>query len=103
MTIGMFFSYSAFLAMLIAPVFQIVAIGTQLTEAITGLERTREILNEAKEDQDPRRTVSLERITGRGRFEDVHFSYEANKEGLNGGSFVSEPGAGTAPVVPSGS
>src|SRR6202051_1048185 len=60
MTIGMFFSYSAFLAMLVAPVFQIVAIGTQLTEAITGLERTREILNEAKEDQDPRRTVRLE-------------------------------------------
>src|SRR3981189_2127991 len=55
MTVGMFFSYSAFLAMLIAPVFQIVAIGTQLTEAITGLERTREILNEAKEAQDPRR------------------------------------------------
>src|SRR5258705_687850 len=103
MTIGMFFSYSAFLAMLIAPVFQIVAIGTQLTEAITGLERTREILNEAKEDQDPRRTVSLERIAGRVEFEDVHFSYEANKEVLHGVSFVSEPGTVTALVGPSGS
>src|SRR5258707_15447407 len=92
MTTGMFFMYSAFLAMLVAPVFQIVAIGTQLTEAITGLERTREILNEAKEDQDPRRTVSLERITGRVEFEDVHFSYEANKEVLHGVNFVSEPG-----------
>jgi ABC-type multidrug transport system fused ATPase/permease subunit len=103
MTIGMFFSYSAFLAMLIAPVFQIVAIGTQLTEAITGLERTREILNEAKEDQDPRRRVSLERITGRVEFEDVHFSYEAGKEVLHGVSFVSEPGTVTALVGPSGS
>src|ERR1700757_527365 len=103
MTIGMFFSYSAFLAMLIAPVFQIVAIGTQLTEAITGLERTREILNEAKEDQDPRRTARLERITGRVEFEDVHFSYEATKEVLHGGSFVSEPGTVTALVGPSGS
>src|ERR1700719_4811455 len=103
MTIGMFFSYSAFLAMLIAPVFQIVAIGTQLTEAITGLERTREILNEAKEDQDPRRQVSLERITGRVEFEDVHFSYEAAKEVLHGVSFVSEPGTVTALVGPSGS
>src|SRR5215510_7503067 len=52
MTLGMFFMYSAFLAMLVAPVFQIVAIGTQLTEAITGLERTREILNEKSEDED---------------------------------------------------
>src|ERR1700730_13190009 len=103
MTIGMFFSYSSFLAMLIAPVFQIVAIGTQLTEAITGLERTREILNEAKEDQDPRRTVRLERIAGRGEFEDVHFSYEAAKEVLHGVSFVSEPGTVTALVGPSGS
>jgi ABC-type multidrug transport system fused ATPase/permease subunit len=103
MTIGMFFSYSMFLAMLIAPVFQIVAIGTQLTEAITGLERTREILNEAKEDQDPRRTVSLERITGRVEFEEVHFSYEAAKEVLHGVSFVSEPGTVTALVGPSGS
>ena len=103
MTIGMFFSYSMFLAMLIAPVFQIVAIGTQLTEAITGLERTREILNEAKEDQDPRRTEMLERITGRVEFQDVHFAYEANKEVLHGVSFVSEPGTVTALVGPSGS
>jgi ABC-type multidrug transport system fused ATPase/permease subunit len=103
MTMGMFFSYSMFLAMLIAPVFQIVAIGTQLTEAITGLERTREILNESKEDQDPRRTVTLERITGRVEFADVHFSYEAAKEVLHGISFLSEPGTVTALVGPSGS
>jgi subfamily B ATP-binding cassette protein MsbA len=103
MTIGMFFSYSMFLAMLIAPVFQIVAIGTQLTEAITGLERTREILNEAKEDHDPRRTETLDRISGRLDFQDVHFSYEPDKEVLHGVSFVSEPGTVTALVGPSGS
>ena len=103
MTIGMFFSYSMFLAMLVAPVFQIVAIGTQLTEAITGLERTREILNEMKEDHDPRRTESLDRITGRVEFDGVHFSYETNKEVLHGVSFVSEPGTVTALVGPSGS
>src|SRR5215470_6257273 len=103
MTTGQLVSYSAFLVMLIAPVFQIVAIGTQITEAITGLERTREILNEAKEDQDPRRTKMLERITGRVEFADVHFSYEANKEVLHGVSFVSEPGTVTALVGPSGS
>ncbi|HKE07233.1 MAG TPA: ABC transporter ATP-binding protein [Candidatus Acidoferrum sp.] len=103
MTTGQLVSYSAFLVMLIAPVFQIVAIGTQITEAITGLERTREILNEAKEDQDPRRTETLKRITGRVEFEDVHFSYEANKEVLHGVSFASEPGTVTALVGPSGS
>src|SRR5579864_7171016 len=57
MTPGTLVSYMAFLAMLVAPVFQIVAIGTQLTEAITGLERTREILNEKAEDEDHGRTT----------------------------------------------
>ena len=103
MTLGTFFTYVFFLGLLVAPVFQIVAIGTQITEAITGLERTREILNEAKEDQDPKRTVALGRIEGRVEFADVHFSYEANKEVLRGISFQSEPGTVTALVGPSGS
>lgn len=103
MTKGDLIAYSAYLVLMVAPVFQIVAIGTQITEAITGLERTREILNESKEDQDPKRTVVLDRIEGRVEFDDVHFSYEANKEVLHGISFRSEPGTVTALVGPSGS
>jgi ABC-type multidrug transport system fused ATPase/permease subunit len=103
MTKGDLISYSAYLVLMVAPVFQIVNIGTQITEAITGLERTREILTESKEDQDPHRTVTLGRIEGRVQFEDVHFSYEATKEVLHGISFVSEPGTVTALVGPSGS
>jgi len=103
MTLGTFFTYIFFLGLLVAPVFQIVAIGTQITEAITGLERTREILNESMEDQDPKRTVALDRIEGRVEFDEVHFSYETNKEVLHGVSFLSEPGTVTALVGPSGS
>jgi len=103
MTLGTFFTYIFFLGLLVAPVFQIVAIGTQITEAITGLERTREILNESMEDQDPKRAVVLGRIEGRAEFDEVHFSYETNKEVLHGISFTSEPGTVTALVGPSGS
>jgi ABC-type multidrug transport system fused ATPase/permease subunit len=103
MTKGELISYSAYLVLMVAPVFQIVNIGTQITEAITGLERTREILNESKEDQDPRRTTTLARIEGRVEFDAVHFSYEANKEVLHGVSFQSAPGTVTALVGPSGS
>jgi ABC-type multidrug transport system fused ATPase/permease subunit len=103
MTKGELISYSAYLVLMVAPVFQIVNIGTQITEAITGLERTREILNESKEDQDPRRTVSLHRIEGRVEFVDVHFAYETNKEVLHGLGFNSLPGSLTALVGPSGS
>jgi ABC-type multidrug transport system fused ATPase/permease subunit len=103
MTLGNFVSYVFFLGLLIAPVFQIVNIGTQITEAVTGLERTREILNESKEDADPARQIELDRIEGQVEFQDVHFAYEAKKEVLHGISFVAEPGTVTALVGPSGS
>jgi len=102
MTLGQFFAFNIFLGLLIAPVFQIVAIGTQITEAITGLERTREILNETQEDADPRRTVKLDRITGYVAMEDVSFAYDSRKEVLRDVSFQSEPGTVTALVGPSG-
>jgi subfamily B ATP-binding cassette protein MsbA len=84
-------------------VFQVVAIGTQLTEALAGLERTREILGERPEHVDPRRTTALPRIEGRIEFEDVTFSYDGTREVLRGLSFLSEPGTVTALVGPSGS
>jgi ABC-type multidrug transport system fused ATPase/permease subunit len=102
MTLGQWFAYNAFLAFLIAPVFQIVAIGTQITEAITGLERTREILKENPEDEAPGRTVSLERVEGLVEMERVSFAYETRKEVLHDVSFKSEPGTVTALVGPSG-
>jgi ABC-type multidrug transport system fused ATPase/permease subunit len=102
MTVGSWFSFNLFLGFLIAPVFQIVAIGTQITEAITGLERTREILNEKKEDEDPRRTVSMDRIHGQIVLENVSFSYESSKEVLHEVSFESQPSTVTALVGPSG-
>src|SRR5713101_3599397 len=102
MTLGTFFAFNIFLGLLIAPVFQIVAIGTQITEAITGLERTREILNETQEDADPRRTVVVNRITGYVAMENVSFAYDTRKEVLHEVSFASEPGTVTALVGPSG-
>jgi len=102
MTLGTFFAFNIFLGLLVAPVFQIVAIGTQITEAITGLERTREILNEKPEDEAPGRTVTLDRVNGMVEIEDVSFAYDTRKEVLHDVSFQSEPGTVTALVGPSG-
>jgi ABC-type multidrug transport system fused ATPase/permease subunit len=102
MTLGQFFAFNIFLGLLVAPVFQIVAIGTQITEAITGLERTREILSEEKEDEAAGRTVTLGRVTGQVTMEDVSFAYDTRKEVLRDVSFKSEPGTVTALVGPSG-
>ncbi len=64
---------------MIAPVFQVVGIGTQLTEAVAGLERTKEVLDERPEDEDPRRTVTLPDIEGELAFDHVSFAYEEGK------------------------
>jgi subfamily B ATP-binding cassette protein MsbA len=102
LTLGGFFTYTVFLGFLVAPIFQVVAIGTQLSEALAGLERTREILREQPEDQDPRRTVSLPKLVGALAFDDVRFAYETGKPVLEGISFCTEPGTITALVGPSG-
>jgi ABC-type multidrug transport system fused ATPase/permease subunit len=103
MTLGQFMTFTAMLAFMIAPMFQIVGIGTQLTEALAGLERTREVLRERPEDQDPRRVISLPEIIGQVVFDNVSFAYDAGKTILKEVSFRSEPGTVTALVGPSGS
>src|SRR6202046_2617775 len=102
MTLGTFVEYTALLGFLVAPVFQIVGIGPQITEALAGLERTREVLNENLEDQSPNRTELLGRITGQVIFENEDFAYDTGKPVLHEGSFEPEPGTVTALVGPSG-
>ena len=103
LTLGGFFTYTMFLGYLAMPLFQVVGIGTQITEAIAGLERTREVLRESPEDEDPRRSVSLGEIRGDVVFEDVTFAYEQTKTVLHGIFFHSQPGTVTALVGSSGS
>jgi ABC-type multidrug transport system fused ATPase/permease subunit len=103
LTLGGYFTYTMFLGFLIAPIFQIVAIGTQLTEAIAGLERTQEVLSNRAEDDDPRRTAVLGKIRGDIAFDHVDFAYEADKPVLKDVSFTSPAGSVTALVGSSGS
>ncbi|HEX6505434.1 MAG TPA: ABC transporter ATP-binding protein [Terriglobales bacterium] len=103
LTIGGFFTYTLFLGFLVAPIMQIVSIGTQLTEAFAGLERTHELLSEHAEDRDPKRTVPLGEIYGHIDFENVSFSYDGNRTVLQDISFNTEPGTVTALVGSSGS
>ena len=103
MTVGDLLMFTAFIAFLVGPIFQMVNIGTQVTEALAGLERTRELLNERSEDDDPRRQAELGPIRGEIRFENVSFAYETGKTVLKDISFGVEPGTVTALVGSSGS
>ena len=103
LTLGEFVTFTAMLAFLIAPVFQIVAIGTQLTEAIAGLERTQEVLTELPEDEDPARRARLHApLQGDVEFRNVSFAYEPGKPVLQDVSLHAGPGTVTALVGPSG-
>ncbi len=94
LTVGSFFTYTLFLGFLVAPIVQIVSIGTQLTEALAGLERTQEILHERPEDQDPNRTVTLQDIFGKVEFDHVTFSYDGSRTVLHDVSFPGGTGNG---------
>lgn len=103
LTVGDLVMFNAYLVFMIAPIVGIVNIGTQLSEALAGLERTREVLRERPEDDDPERTVAIGPIVGEVEFEDVEFAYEVGNTVLHGISFEAKPGTVTAFVGPSGS
>ncbi len=103
LTPGDYFSYVMLLAFMTAPIVGLVSIGTQLTEAVAGLERTREVMAEIEEDAEAGRRLALDNIVGEVAFEDVRFSYVDDKEVLHGISFTSKPGTVTALVGSSGS
>jgi len=103
LTPGGYLQYNVLLVFLVAPIMQVVSIGTQLTEALAGLERTQEIMREQPEDQDPKRATPLQDIVGTVDFENVSFSYDGTLEVLHDISFRSLPGTVTALVGSSGS
>jgi ABC-type multidrug transport system fused ATPase/permease subunit len=105
LSVGNYVEYTVFLAYLIAPIVQIVTIGTQLTEAAAGFERTLEVLSEVEEDADPRRTYQFApgELSGEVEFRDVEFAYHADKPVLKSISLTALPGSITALVGSSGS
>jgi subfamily B ATP-binding cassette protein MsbA len=103
LTLGELFSFTIFLGFLVAPIVQMANIGTQMTEAFAGLDRTAELLSQAREDDDPRRTRNMPPIDGHVAFEDVWFAYEPDKPVLKGVSFEAAAGTVIALVGSSGS
>ncbi len=103
LTLGGWFAFVGYLAFLVAPMLQMVAIGTQLTEALAGLDRTQEVLAERPEDEDTKRIRKIDAIQGYVTFDNVTFEYDSGKPVLREVSFISEPGTATALVGPSGS
>jgi ABC-type multidrug transport system fused ATPase/permease subunit len=103
MTMGEFLSFTLLLGFMIAPIVQMGNIGSQLTDAMAGLDRTQELMNMEEEDDSEVRTEFLKDVKGAIAFNDVSFSYEESKEVLHNISFEAKPGSVTALVGSSGS
>jgi ABC-type multidrug transport system fused ATPase/permease subunit len=103
LTLGELFSFTLFMGFLVGPIIQMSNIGTQMTEAFAGLDRTSDLLAWPSEDDDPLRTKTMPAIEGRVVFEDVFFAYEKDKPVLEGISFEADPGSIIALVGSSGS
>jgi len=102
-TLGDFVMYVFFTGMVAAPVIQITSIGTQVSEAFAGLDRIRELMKEAQEDEDQERADRLREVHGDIGFEDVWFEYEDDTPVLKDVSFSAPAGSTTALVGSSGS
>ena len=103
LTLGEFLSFTFLLGLMVAPIVQMSNIGSQLTEALAGLDRTEELMNEEEESDDSNRVLSLKNIEGAISFKDVCFAYEDEKEVLHSISFEAKAGETIALVGSSGS
>ncbi len=103
MTLGDFLMYISFTFLLAMPVIELTSIGTQITEALAGLDRIREVMAMTTEDEDDAKRAPLEFIEGSIDFEDVEFEYDVDVPVLKGVSFHSDAGTTTALVGSSGS
>src|ERR1044072_9248250 len=103
MTLGDFFMYIFFTALVAAPLVEIASIGTQITEAFAGLDRIREIKRMATEDEGEAEREPLGEVEGEIAFDDVTFEYEEGAPVLRNVSFRAPAGTTTALVGSSGS
>lgn len=103
LTVGEFVEFTVLLGLMIAPIVQMSSVGSQLTEALAGLDRTEELMNLNEESDEENRTILLDEVVGSMSFSDVSFSYEEDKQVLHNISFDVAPGQVIALVGSSGS
>lgn len=103
MTAGELFAFIGLLAVVVAPVLQMSNIGSQITEAFAGLDRTEEIMLTPSEEDDEARVIKLDKIHGDVKFDNVSFAYEENNDVVKGIDFEAPAGSITALVGSSGS
>ena len=102
MTVGDLFTFVVFTGVMVTPLVQMSSIATQFTEAFAGLDRIREVLSEATEDEGDEEREAVDRLAGDVAFEAVDFEYKEGVPVLHDVSFTAPAGTTTALVGSSG-
>ena len=102
-TPGDFLQFTFLLAFMVAPIVQMSNIGSQITEALAGLDRTEELMSMEAEHDDPNRIIELKDLKGELVFSDVSFGYVKNQNVLHNIDFKATCGSVIALVGSSGS
>ena len=103
MTLGDFLMYISFTFLLAMPVIELTSIGTQITDALAGLDRIREVMAMPTEVDEDAAKDPLPKVDGAIEFRNVEFEYDEGVPVLKGVSFQSDAGSTTALVGSSGS
>jgi subfamily B ATP-binding cassette protein MsbA len=103
LTLGDLAMYALFTGLVAAPLIQVAQIGTQLSDALAGLERARDLLDEPIEGGPGAPRAPVPRLRGAVQFEHVDFHYRTGVPVLRDVSFEAAAGTTTALVGPSGS
>jgi subfamily B ATP-binding cassette protein MsbA len=82
LTLGDLAMYALFTGLVAAPLIQVAQVGTQLSDAIAGLERARDLLDQPTEGSGTSSGEPSARLDGAGEMEDVSFEYRAGVPAL---------------------
>jgi ABC-type multidrug transport system fused ATPase/permease subunit len=102
MTIGSYVTYVLFIGILSGPVLQIASMASQIGEAMAGLRRAEEVLEEKREIDGVAPRYKLSAVCGHVIFDRVSFEYTPGAPVLKNVSFEASPGTVTAIVGASG-
>ena len=91
-TLGTLVMFQGFMMGFFGPVRTLCQMNERFIRAGTSAERVFEVMDTPPSVADKENAVALREIRGAVEFKDVHFSYDSEKNALNGVSFKVEPG-----------
>ena len=92
LTLGALFMFQSYMHQFFVPVHTLCNMNERFVRAATSADRVFEVLDTPPSVADKNDAVAIEKVQGTVEFKDVYFSYDTDKNALNGVSFRAEAG-----------